>query len=124
MYNYISNPVTILPGKKSESEMAASLLFQTLKDHKHMEPIRLLVNNKKKVVQKVAAERGFEIQEVELLEDCKSVNVVFTERLDKDVRETLKENLQKIRFTGIDYKLEDLQGPGILHKFIIKFNKN
>lgn len=92
--------------------MAASLLFQTLKDHKHMAPIRLLVNNKKKVVQKVAAERGFDIQEVELLQECKSVHVVLTERLDKDVRETLKENLQKIKFTGIDFKLHDLHGPG------------
>jgi len=78
-----------------------------------MGPIQWMVDNKKKVVQNAAAQKGFDIQDVELLQSCKSIRIVLTERLDKDVRERLKENFPKLRFTGIDYEMDDLHGPGL-----------
>jgi len=38
---YNSFEILHIIGKNSQNEMAAALLFQTLKDHKHAEPIRL-----------------------------------------------------------------------------------
>ena len=93
---------------------SSSLLSMVLKDHKRQEPIRLMMLNRTRLIRDAASREGYEIAHVAIKDNCKPVHIIFTDKLDTDVRSKLLDGLKIIRHKGVEFRLilegNDLEG--------------
>lgn len=97
--------------KTASEENYSSWLFQTLKDHKCEEAIRLTVMSQTRLIRAAASKQGFQMDNVALTENStyssKPVQLTLTSRLNGEVHREVLIALDKIKFTGLDLKLID-----------------
>lgn len=89
-------------------DASAAMLFASLKDHKEMEPIRMLMLNKTRLVRKAISDEGFDVGSVMLSKDsmCKPINIFITNRIDSAVQAKIMEGLKCLKIHQLDYNLQ------------------